>query len=156
MTRTKSLVAGVVTGALALLAGAGCEGGDAGVPVVGVSPERAALEAADVVCRRDARCGRVETECSAPAGGEPSCEARIASVSYDECVAELEPVFREELSCEALTDEHGRRAGRCVDALAAQPCPTEQDLARWEAGDEDALPEAPEVCVEVAEDWPCE
>ena len=132
-------------------------GGDDEVDIVGDSPEEAAAELADAICEQNAECGQFDISCSGNDDGSFDCTVTHEEVTYDSCVAELEPEIRADLECADPTDAQAAQINDCINALLERSCVSEEEMQEYvdaiERGEDPVPPGGAEpVACEVLED----
>ena len=96
-----------------------------------------------MLCARVAECGEWEVTCVDNEEDGLDCAVTLVDVTYDECVSEVEPEFRESLECVELTSEQEGQMNDCINRLAGRACISQAEMdayiAAVEAG-EDPVP----------------
>jgi hypothetical protein len=148
-----------------------CDGGNSGpahVEISGRTPAEAGAIAAQPVCARDARCGKVSVTCSgggsaggsgSDAGTTSSCVATIEPIVYGDCYAEASADITALLTCAALTPAQIDTLEICFDMLAAKSCVTQAEAdavaQASEAGTSPQPDPLPAACALLVNPPPC-
>ena len=111
----------------------------------------------DVACEYVARCGLVGVACPDCDGEDcGGCVVEVETITYDECVADMQPEYEAQFSCGPLTEHEVELVDDCLSALVDWDCPDPQALEAWANGElegdrPDRLPASCEAAQEIGE-----